>query len=200
MTPLEAASRLPHSVDRAGHHIGSHPPNRARRHAIAPRLVDQEGQVSSPCLDHGLARAVGMTVPVSDTTLTTHASHRPPLRHALLAYLLGGCHSVTSVNDRIGPEAAGRSRLDPTRRTGPRWQTSRRRGRVISSALVAATSDLGNSAPVAMPCGWSSGLPPRHRLWAGGRQVGPRSTGDQQYCCQPKRRGDGDPAQQDASQ
>jgi hypothetical protein len=50
---------------------------------------------------------VGMTVPVSDTTLTTHASDRPPSRHALLAYLLGGCHSVTSVNDRIGPGAAG---------------------------------------------------------------------------------------------
>jgi hypothetical protein len=89
--------------------------------------------VSSPCLDHGLARAVGMTVPVSDTTLTTHASHRPPLRHALLAYLLGGCHSVTSVNDRIGPEAAGSQpalRIQLTEPIQGVW-ASRHRDRVI---------------------------------------------------------------------
>src|SRR5215204_5292888 len=73
VTPLEAASRWSRSVDRAGRHIGSHPPNRARRYAIAPHLVDQEGRVSSRCFDHGLATAVGMTFQVSETTRTTHA-------------------------------------------------------------------------------------------------------------------------------
>ena len=53
----------------------------------------------------------------------------PGLRHHSVGV------SVTSADDRIGPEAAGRSRLDLTRRTGPRWQTSRRRGRVISDAV-----------------------------------------------------------------
>jgi hypothetical protein len=51
-----------------------------------------------------------MTVPVSDTTLTTHATRSTASPHALLSYLLAGCLSVTSVNDRIGPEAAGSSR------------------------------------------------------------------------------------------
>jgi hypothetical protein len=43
------------------------------------------------------------------------------------------------------------------------------------------------------------GLPPGLRLWAVGRQVGARGTGDQQYCRQPERRGEGHPAQQDTS-
>jgi hypothetical protein len=51
-----------------------------------------------------------MTVPVSDTTLTTHATRSTASPHALLSYLLAGCLSVTSVNDRTGPEAAGSSR------------------------------------------------------------------------------------------
>jgi len=90
--------------------------------------------VSSRCFDHGLATAVGMTFQVSEITRTTHAIRSTAFRHALLSHLLGGCLSVTSVDDRIGPEAAGSSRLDPTRRAGPTWcgRTSRRRGRVIS--------------------------------------------------------------------
>jgi hypothetical protein len=63
-----------------------------------------------------------------------------------------------------------------------------------------ATSDLRDSC--AGCCAVRTvfvGLPPRLRLWAAGRQVGARSTGDQQYCCQPQRRGEADPAQQHAS-
>ena len=70
-----------------------------------------------------------------------------------------------------------------------------------SSALVAATSDLRDSC--AGCCAVRMiivGLPPRLRLWEGGRQVGARSTGDQQYGGQPERRREGDPAQQDTSQ
>ena len=66
--------------------------------------------MSSRCFDHGLATAVGMTFQVSETTRTTHAIRSTAFRHALLSHLLGGCLSVTSVDDRIGPEAAGSSR------------------------------------------------------------------------------------------
>ena len=77
--------------------------------------------MSSRCFDHGLATAVGMTFQVSEITRTTHAIRSTAFRHALLSHLLGGCLSVTSVDDRIGPKrrvAAGRP--DPTHRTGPR--------------------------------------------------------------------------------
>jgi hypothetical protein len=66
--------------------------------------------VSSRGFDHRLATAAGMTFQVSDTTPTTHTFRPTALRHALLSYLLGGYLSVTPVDDRIGPEAAGSSR------------------------------------------------------------------------------------------
>ena len=45
--------------------------------------------MSSRCFDLDLARAVGMTVQISDTTLTTRAIRPTALGHALLSYLLG---------------------------------------------------------------------------------------------------------------
>jgi hypothetical protein len=89
--------------------------------------------VSSRCFDHGLATAVGMTFQVSEITRTTHAIRSTAFRHALLSHLLGGCHSVTSVNDRIGPEAAGSQpalRIQLTEPIQGVW-ASRHRDRVI---------------------------------------------------------------------
>jgi len=88
--------------------------------------------VSSRCFDHGLATAVGTTFQVSEITRTTHAIRSTAFRHALLSHLLGGCLSVTSVDDRIGPEAAGSSR--PSGSNSPNRSkvcASGRRDRVI---------------------------------------------------------------------
>jgi hypothetical protein len=140
-----------------------------------------------------------MTVPVSDTTLTTHASDRPPcctpccrisksrhhatpcdirpLRAATLARI---CRNdcVGLAGERIGVSAHLRPQQQRVGRSHMRsWGLLRRLLR----------RDNGR------------GLPPGLRSWAANRQIGARSTDDQQHRCQPERGGEGDPAQQDAS-
>jgi hypothetical protein len=79
-----------------------------------------------------------MTVPVSDTAPTTHAIRPTALRHALLGLSPRWVPFTDSVNDRIGPEAAGSQpavRIQLTEPIQGVW-ASRRPDTVISDFLL----------------------------------------------------------------